>query len=126
MRQAFILCYSIHPVSITSKACKAIVPLNSIYIIYLLLYASPMQILLTCCSIALDSSIALDTYNVPVKYDGMEDDVEWMLNGETKIMDEFESLLTSVFHWSLYSLLAEVCLHLANRLEVECGKQRDL
>ena len=79
-----------------------------------------MKMLLICCS------IAPDKYDVPAKYDGMEDDIKWMLNGETKIVDQYESLITYVFHWSFYSLLAEVCLHLAKRLEVGCAKQRDL
>ena len=84
------------------------------------IFASPMKIVLTCCS-----STATDKYNVPLKYGGMEDDIEWMLNGESKIMNDIDTLITNVFHWSFYSLRAEVCLHLAKRLDFGCGKQHE-
>ena len=73
-----------------------------------------MRIVLTCCS------IALDTYNIPIKYDGMDDDVEWMSNGESKVMDAFDTDSTN------RSLLAEVCLHLARRQENGSVERYDL
>ena len=54
------------------------------------------------------------------------DDVEWMLNGECKIVDGFETNMTNRFSLSMYSLLAEICLHLAKRVETGSEKQCNL
>ena len=76
--------------------------------------------ILTCCS------VGVDYYNIPIKYNGMEDDVEWVLNGESKVVDEFENYIINQFSLSISCLLAEVCLQLAKRVEIGSQKQRDL
>ena len=79
-----------------------------------------MKVLLTCCSIGVDS------FNIPIKYDYMEGGVEWMLNSETKLPDVFGTLFMNISSWNFYSILAEVCLELAKRQENDNKKQNDL
>ena len=73
----------------------------------------PLTILLTCCSSAFDSC----NIRIPTKYDGIEDDITWVLNGEEKMLDMSDTILTRTLWWSFNSLIAEVCLHLAKRLD---------
>ena len=56
----------------------------------------------------------------------MEDDVEWVLNGESKFPDVFDTLFINISSWSFYSLLAKVCLQLAKRVEIGSEKQHEL
>ena len=81
----------------------------------------PLTMLLHC------SSKAIDSQNIPAECDGIEDDIEWILNGEDKISgDQFDTYTTNVTFWSIYSLFAEVCLHLAIQLDEDDEKQRAL
>ena len=81
---------------------------------------SPLTILLKC------SSKAIDSNKNPVEYDGIEDDVEWILNGEANFTDQFDSYITNLISWNVYSLFAEVCLHLAKLLRVDDERQHAL
>ena len=72
-------------------------------------------------------TVGIDQYNIPIKYNGIEEDIKWMLNDATKIAVEFDTFITNIFSLSFYSLLAEICLQLAKRVEIDSGgKQRDL
>lgn len=72
----------------------------------------PMRIVLACCS------ISVDCYNIPIKYNGMENDVKWVLNGESKVVDEFDNFLINQFSMSIFCLRTEEdCLNLAKRVE---------
>lgn len=71
-------------------------------------------------------TIILTCYSNPEKYDGIEDDITWMLNGEAKFMDVADPAITHVVHWSFYSIFAEVCLHLAKRLNSADKRQSAL
>ena len=67
-------------------------------------FMRPLSILLKCCS--------MDTY------DGSEEDGDWMLDGSgNKVTVGNESYTTSVLSVSFFSILSEVCLHLAKRLD---------
>ena len=99
---------------------------GSSYLYYTCLYlksislSRPMRMILACCS------IGVDHYNIPIKYNGMEDDVEWVLNDESKVVDSFENYIINQFSLSISCLLAEVCLQLAKRVEIGSQTQRDL
>ena len=56
----------------------------------------------------------------------IQDDIEWILSGEANIMDQNDTYTTNLIFLSIYSLFAEVCLHLAKQLEVDDEKQRPL
>mmetsp|Transcript_5880 Transcript_5880/g.13409 ORF Transcript_5880/g.13409 Transcript_5880/m.13409 type:complete len:828 (-) Transcript_5880:174-2657(-) len=64
-----------------------------------------MVVLLKCRSLQYDS----------VMYDEIEDDIAWMIDREEKIPDYWIRIITNTISWSWYSLLAEICLHLAKR-----------
>ena len=49
-----------------------------------------------------------------------------MLNGETKVVDAFDTDATNRFSLSVYSLLAEACLQLTKRVEINSHTQREL
>ena len=51
-----------------------------------------------------------------MKYDGIEDDIEWMLNGEEKVSDWEDIIWQQQTNWSLFSMLSEVCLQLARHV----------
>ena len=73
----------------------------------------PLMILLTCCCTDIESDFL-----------GMEDDNEWILNGEKKIVDWTDTVFTKTVNWSIHSILAEACL--AKRLDSGNEKQRAL
>jgi len=75
----------------------------------------PLMVLLTCCSTDIESDFL-----------GMEDDIEWILNGEEKIVDWTDTVFTKHANWNIYSILAEACLCLAKRLDSGNEKQRAL
>ena len=67
-------------------------------------FMRPLSILLKCCS--------MDTY------DGIDEDGDWMLDGSgNKITVGNDSYTTRVLSVSFFSILSEVCLHLAKRLD---------
>jgi len=73
-----------------------------------------MTILLKCSTA---ETAANDTETSDGTYQGIEDDIEWILDKEMKLPDPVESSITNVQMWSFYSLIAEICLHLAKRLD---------
>lgn len=75
-----------------------------------LMMIKPVLILLRCLDSGSDPNIQ------SMKYEGMEEDVTWVLNGEEKISDWNDSMYRSRTDWSPFSLLAEVCLLLAKRV----------
>ena len=67
-------------------------------------FMRPLSILLKCCSMS--------------TYDGIDEDGDWMLDGSgNKVTVGNESYTTSVLSVSFFSILSEVCLHLAKRLD---------
>lgn len=90
-------------------------------------FVRPLSIVLDC------DSNASDTKNTPgmacdiVRLLNEEgNDIGWLLNGEEKIFDDFESSWTNTVNWSFYSLLAESCLHIAKRLDGCEGQKKAL
>jgi hypothetical protein len=52
------------------------------------------------------------------KYEGMEDDISWLLDGdEDKVPAWLESAAITYIDWAFSSLLCEACLLLANKFE---------
>lgn len=70
----------------------------------------PLMILLTCSSTAVSS----DDNNQ--EYDGMDDDISWVLNGEDKIDDWGDTVMMKTISWGPTTILCEACLYLAKRL----------
>ena len=68
----------------------------------------PLMILLTCCCTDIESDFL-----------GMEDDNEWILNGEKKIVDWTDTVFTKTVNWSIHSTLAEASLVWPKDLTVE-------
>lgn len=64
-----------------------------------------MSVLLKCCT----------TENA-TNYEDIAGDVEWILKQGLQLPDPVESSITNVQMWSFYSILAEICLHLAKLL----------
>jgi hypothetical protein len=70
----------------------------------------PMALLLKVCS----ESGACDK---------LDEDIEWLLNGEEKVNERFNTIHTLVVQWSVYSLFAEVCLRIAEQLEKDDSRR---
>mmetsp|Transcript_3250 Transcript_3250/g.6129 ORF Transcript_3250/g.6129 Transcript_3250/m.6129 type:complete len:307 (-) Transcript_3250:52-972(-) len=77
-----------------------------------------VMILLQCCSSANYAEGKL------VEYEGMDDDIAWILDGEEKVLDWTDTLYTNTINWNMFSLLADVCLHLARRVGGEDQRRR--
>jgi len=80
----------------------------------------PMTILLECCATANDLARNNGVYQ------GLEDDIEWILDTKMILPDPVDTSITSLQMWSFYSLLAEICLNLANRLSSSNEKRSAL
>lgn len=53
----------------------------------------------------------------PLEYDGIDDDVAWILSGAITIVDWEDTVFIHYFSCSMYLLFAEVCVCLATRLD---------
>ena len=51
-----------------------------------------------------------------MKYDGIEYDISFILNGKEKVSGWNDTVMANETDWSVFSLLAEVCLHVSKRV----------
>ncbi|KAL9184976.1 hypothetical protein ACHAXT_002753 [Thalassiosira profunda] len=84
-------------------------------------FVRPLTILLKCCS-----SIGTNPDNTPKAYVGVEEDIDFMLDGATKIPAAYEYGCNSGLGMSPYSILSEICLLLTERCNHEEKKKRAL
>lgn len=82
----------------------------------------PLMILLSCCIHASD----YDNDSKGVNYDGIDDDIDWVLNGEDKINEFGDTVMTKTISWSPTNITAEACLYLSKSLGSGEEKQRAL
>ena len=80
----------------------------------------PLMILLTCCSYVYDDSGGCSIQG----YDGIDDDIEWVLNGEEKINDWGDTVFIQTINWSPSCILSEACLYLAKFLGSGGGEEK--
>lgn len=80
----------------------------------------PVMMLLTLARIESRTPVADTNGDATPHYADLNADIAWMLEGEEKVTDWSDTIFTNI-GWSPYSILADVCLHLA--LQVSKNKK---